>query len=156
MSAHSIDRFPTAPPQNHYPVGTVTIRQHRDDKPRAWVKVAEPDVWEPRAVWVWEQHAGPVPKGFIVHHINDDSTDDRIENLALMIRAGHPQCHRSQLQEARLRAKYRPKAVRCSACGKEYEGYFQKADSLCPECRRNHRNETHRAYRLRKKADGAA
>lgn len=37
----------------------------------------------------------------IVHHINEDPTDDRIDNLALTTRAGHIEIHRHQLLKAR-------------------------------------------------------
>ena len=34
-----------------------------------------------------------LPKGYIVHHINEDKTDNRIENLALMTNAAHMALH---------------------------------------------------------------
>lgn len=37
----------------------------------------------------------------IVHHINEDPTDDRIENLKLETRASHIKIHRKKLLEAR-------------------------------------------------------
>lgn len=37
----------------------------------------------------------------IVHHINEDPTDDRIENLALTTRSEHIEIHRKQLLKSR-------------------------------------------------------
>jgi hypothetical protein len=37
---------------------------------------------EHRAVWI--EANGPIPKGMQIHHINNNKTDNRIENLALV------------------------------------------------------------------------
>lgn len=94
---------PGVRPVNHQPVGTVRIRQrkNRTDAPRAWVKVAEPNMWRLRALLVYEAANGPVPKGLVVHHLNDDSLDDRPENLAALTRAEHALAHEVTLTAAR-------------------------------------------------------
>lgn len=91
---------------NRVPVGTVTIRHRRkkDDGPRAWVKVAEPNRWRPRAVVVWETTNGPVPKGMIVHHEDRDTLNDDPSNLSLISRAGHLLEHRSEFEQKRKEA----------------------------------------------------
>ena len=42
---------------------------------------------------VWERHHGPIPAGFVVHHINHDKLDNRIENLELMDAVTHKRHH---------------------------------------------------------------
>lgn len=42
---------------------------------------------------IWERHHGKVPKGMIVHHINGDVTNNRIENLKLVTRSEHTKLH---------------------------------------------------------------
>lgn len=42
---------------------------------------------------IWEDAHGPIPEGFIVHHVNHDPLDNRIENLQLMRRGDHARHH---------------------------------------------------------------
>ena len=82
-------------PTNKVPVGTVTIRTRhkRGGERRAWVKVAEPNVWRERYRVVWEQAHGPAPRGMVIHHIDHDPLNDDIGNLMLMTRAEHASHH---------------------------------------------------------------
>ena len=84
-----------ARPTNLLPVGSVTtrVRHKRRGDTRAWVKVAEPNVWRERAVVVWESVNGPRPRGLVIHHINGDPLDDRPENLVALTRAEHVAVH---------------------------------------------------------------
>ena len=42
---------------------------------------------------VWVEHYGEIPKGYIVHHINGNKTDNRIDNLEIMTRKEHCLLH---------------------------------------------------------------
>ena len=42
---------------------------------------------------IYEEHYGKIPKGYFVHHKNEDKLDNRIENLELMSRAEHSALH---------------------------------------------------------------
>lgn len=81
------------PAPNWLPVGTVHTRTQQGDRPRAWVKVAEPNVWRPRAIVVWESEHGPIAPGRVVHHVNEDPMDDRLCNLDALTRAEHVRRH---------------------------------------------------------------
>jgi hypothetical protein len=41
----------------------------------------------------------------IVHHINGDKADDRLENLSVLDRAAHMAAHREELEQHRARAR---------------------------------------------------
>lgn len=43
--------------------------------------------------YVWEKHNGPIPRGMVIHHINEDKTDNLITNLAMMSRGAHSAHH---------------------------------------------------------------
>jgi hypothetical protein len=82
-------------PGNKLAVGAERIRSRKGrGDVRRWVKVAEPNVWQPKAVVLWETEHGPIPAGMVVHHENHDMLDDRIENLRLLTRAEHAREHR--------------------------------------------------------------
>ncbi len=70
-------------PANSVPVGT--IRKNTDGYMRK--KIAEPNKWIFVSHLVWEEHNGPIPKGYAVFHVNGVFSDDRIENLMLMTKS---------------------------------------------------------------------
>jgi hypothetical protein len=45
-----------------------------------------------RAIWIKEN--GPIPKGYVIHHINGDKKENRIENLEMMTFTRHNNIHR--------------------------------------------------------------
>lgn len=45
--------------------------------------------WREYYKYVYEQHYGKGPKGYIIHHINGNIYDDRIENLIRVSRPVH-------------------------------------------------------------------
>lgn len=90
-------------PANRLPVGSVTVRHRvgRQDGPRAWVKIADPNVWRPRAVVEWEKAHGPLKRGQVVHHKNRDTLDDSLGNLEAIDRAKHLHEHRPEFEGKR-------------------------------------------------------
>jgi len=60
---------------------------------------------------VWEAAHGPIPDGFVIHHINEVRLDNRLENLQCLDQQTHHRIHSGCVQ--RDGAWYKP----CSICG---------------------------------------
>jgi HNH endonuclease len=44
---------------------------------------------------VWIAANGPIPRGYVIHHRNENSRDNRLENLELLTRAEHNSLHKT-------------------------------------------------------------
>ena len=88
---------------NRKPVGSITIRKDKNKARRRWIKVNDPDIWIEYAKFVWIKNNGEIPKGFLIHHIDEDSLNDNPNNLVAVTRADHINLHRHALVAARLR-----------------------------------------------------
>jgi hypothetical protein len=97
-----------------YPVGTVRVRTRyeRGGIKRAYVKVAEPNVWRLRAMVVWEQHHGPIPAGMGIHHRDEDTLNDDINNLEAVSKAEHLAIHRPAFKDRAIASFIRARRER--------------------------------------------
>lgn len=116
-------------PKNKLVVGSETIRtNHKTGSVRAWVKIAEPNVWRLRALVVWESTNGPLPKGYVVHHHDRNPLNDSLCNLRLLSRKEHLSEHRPDVDKEKwsqsISAAKRGKAPYPSTHG--LDGRFQK------------------------------
>jgi len=87
--------------------------------------------------WIYEQAYGPVPEGYVVHHINHKKRDNRIENLTLMTHQMHSE-HHNQVY---------PKVKACAMCGMQFEPHPTKrkrAVTCSDECFRARMAESRR------------
>jgi hypothetical protein len=75
-------------------------------------------------VLMWNEIDRELRSDEIVHHINEDPTDDRIENLQIVTRAKHLKLHHPTIarlsREASRKHRKRVTAI-CKGCGKPYE-----------------------------------
>jgi len=59
--------------------------------------------------YVWQKERGEIPEGWDIHHINEDKTDNRIENLECLPKSEHTRKyspHNNQYTKGRKRASY--------------------------------------------------
>ena len=56
--------------------------------------------------WVWINYHGKIPKGYHVHHKNEDKSDNRIENLELIERSRHLSHHMQDTERKKKSAEH--------------------------------------------------
>lgn len=97
---------------------------YQDKKTGYWISTDYPRIRAHQ--WVWLSIHKIIPKGYHIHHVNDDKSDNRIDNLEL-IKAGrhmsiHMQKPERKEQSRKLVEKIRPltKAWHASEEGREW------------------------------------
>ncbi len=87
-------------PANRLPVFSIVVRTDKENKQRQWIKIAKSYTWIPYAEYIWIKNFGDIPKGFFVHHKDENTLNDEPENLQLVTRAEHINIHRPTLRLA--------------------------------------------------------
>lgn len=97
--------------------------------------------------WLMEQHLGrPLVWPEVVHHLNHDKLDNRLENLQLTTAAKHMSVHKTGQNKAKL--GWANKYIMCKECGrndKPHIGvglcsicYSRRYEKTRPKCRWRH------------------
>ena len=86
-------------PTNKIKVGTVTQRIDQYGTWRNHIKVAEPNSWESHAVFLWKKAYGKIKEGCVMHHINKNALDDRLDNFQMLSRVEHLEMHREDYKK---------------------------------------------------------
>lgn len=64
--------------------------------------------WKKYHHYVWGKNYGLIPKGMVIHHINLDKLDNRIENLQMMPNNEHAKLH-GRLRKRNKKGQYKIK-----------------------------------------------
>ena len=77
---------------------------------------------------IWEEFYGQkIPKGYVIHHINEDVTDNRISNLQLMTHEEHLS-HHHKGKPIHINSKIGLSQASSTT------GYFRVTKKPCPRC----------------------
>lgn len=59
-------------------------------------------------VLMWETFKGSIPKGYEIHHINHNRSDNRLENLCLIEKQKHLELHKKDRIKSVVKSKSKP------------------------------------------------
>jgi len=74
-------------------VGSINYRIDKGNKKRRWIKIAEPNIWIEYAKFIWIKNNGKIPKDYLIHHVDENTLNDTINNLCLLTRKEHFERH---------------------------------------------------------------
>jgi hypothetical protein len=84
--------------KGHKPAASRPVGSERLDKDGyMMIKVAEPNKWKPKHVWIWEQANGPVPKGYKILFADQNKSNFALDNLILISYGESAQLNKNRL-----------------------------------------------------------
>lgn len=80
---------------------------------------------------IWEAANGPIPKGYDVHHKDEDKLNNDMDNLELLKKVDHKRVHSGCYEQHGI--IWKP----CRKCGVSWpvNDYYKRKDGISPWCR---------------------
>ena len=80
---------------------------------------------------VWESANGPIPPGFVVHHLDGNLRNNNVDNLVAMSRKDHAKIHKSAeaMSETMRNLPYHNYC--CEECGVEFQSRRSYPPRFC-------------------------
>lgn len=72
--------------------------------------------------YVWEKHKGKIPKGYDIHHIDHDKSNNDISNLQMLTKSDHLKLHGKEQTDEQRENKRRNLAVNARPKANEWHG----------------------------------
>ena len=76
-----------------------------------------------RYQWAWIMANGPIPEGHVIHHVNHDPADDRLENLQLLSIHEHCKLHGKIASSKSTKPWWT-----CQTCGEHFRSYRREGE----------------------------
>lgn len=69
--------------------------------------------WKKYHHYIWEKENPPVPKGFVLHHIDEDRFNNKIDNLQIITNSEHGKLHMTEerKEQSRIYNKLHPQKI---------------------------------------------
>lgn len=84
--------------KGHIPANTVPVGSEQTREGYVWVKIAQPNTWKQKHRLLWEQHHGPIKKGYLVTFLDGNQLNIDIANLAVISQREHSQLNLEKLR----------------------------------------------------------
>ena len=100
---------------------------------------------------IYETHVGPIPEGFDVHHVDEDTFNNRTSNFELLTRSDHNSRHIAADGRVGFN-RFRPETKLCVVCGDAFTALVPARALYCSTtcksafwtARRYHKHSAHR------------
>jgi hypothetical protein len=96
---------------------------------------------------IWIEYRGPIPEGHEIHHRNEITTDDRLNNYSCLTKANHARGHGMQRNHLAEYTATIAKEVVCRRCGNKAIRRSGHASFCSKACKVKHWNDIYNNLR---------